>query len=1559
MNNNNQEDNSLSILLNSGNAPQTNDLSNNNISTNSNLINNTNTNVYNPLSKVDTDNYYDDNLAQKTFSIVIGEDLIGFDTAYQSAILESGEENLKDYGVFSKRHHAWEDQGFWEATDTVLSATAAAATTATIGMAAAGFWNPVGWAGAIGSGTVALGARALRKGLGLVTDIDRAANKIQVAAKQAESTLKGINNVDILDNIAGSTDINSISGSLKQLLGDNYGMYITKQDAETLSIVLKNETNPTAIKNVLENHITRKFDETTYRDKQTVADEALRIRAEVATESGIPIMLKSVEKNSGIYDVEKQLRFENYKVDKATTKTANDVKALKMAHQDLKSLSTSGDALKYSTKDINDFAYFKAGAEVFKRTEDIQLSKVGKLVKNATSPEEIVSLLKDYSLFETPSLTKLANEYSGVGDAFKFNTQKQFDDFKTGFSNSIKNIKKERNLTIRNDIKNVADKISKNRSGRHYKETHAISKRQLLTAKVVKTTSKQKEILVKMSNDIKSNKKKLSVENTRDLIKNAREEFTKVLDKLPNSFRLRTNLNKAKSIDALLKVIADIEKAVDLKVINKHKSQVAVVKQSKKKVLRQLTSKTGKMGELVKWMEDELFQIGVQTKEADNLIKSFTSKIDEIKAIDIKDLSVEKLDKYNVDLLKLMDRYSKTILEYKAPIEAMKKFQKMQIKYAQDVIKADGMVGAKEYTSGDGWFNAVKRGFIDQMFNGDGLTIMDATNFLNNLIHIPQYKALGQVQIKSTKSRMELAKIAKENGLDNRHDIGLISDIAHLSRDDKGIHKWYIEKDELFNDVVLKNLKDNFNVKLDTTSLTKQADDFVDELNAGLKDNKKMSIEEFAVKKTYEYRRLVVEIYSSELNKLINGKTVKGIGMKKWITTAAKTTKKYHKAAKKVHRVFDSKVKLPKEMDNYTMKGVTMKMDGSPSRNGFDAIDKDKPGDGIFGWFSNTDSPVLPQTVKNKNIFSLQKHTNSEYTLTRNAPYDMDKGLNDILMYSEMRPVQDTIFKTLNGSVDTLGTDFVKMFKDEVATNTTFAQIKGKSEAAQIVDKITRNATFGVLGAKISPIVAQITAIPEWLGTFRSPLEGTRAWFDGSNTIKKYSDDVDLFLEAQSPEYLSRAHKEYSKGKASARFSGSSEAYDSASTKYAEGTGRAWETAQEWSMLGIQKVDAAIYKRALVGTYITVLKKKGLSVDPNIMLHPDLENISKAHSMALLEAEMQTSRGMGSVNIANKSMFNKIGRQGRIGAQGEYQTPVRAFTFAQSFVYNSFSRMVIEGAVKPTRLWKAGKKMEAVQELTTEITMEMIGKMMYLNNAEKIRRLTDLYLGGDGEETDYDASPMQNRLVGEMIAHTPILGSLYGTTEFSDVKGIPSHIAGVHWAGTMVFDLLTGEKEFGEISEWDQVKLGRTMGVMVGLPGSTEFSMDYYKYQKNNKPEHELARTKYEFSRKEVAKQNDDLVEWYIDEEIIEGRNIEDIYEDIKKNEPARYKKLMVNVSLEVKYEDDADEIRKIMKYTNNNKAKWFVSLSEEEQLKWKPIITDLGLYTKDLRKKINLEKAK
>ncbi len=1562
------------------------DRNSNNYANNSYEAGNTDSKLNDYYKKNSVASNYDastDGLASEVYQATLGQPLsMRWDTWDKTFFGDDGAE-LNDHLGYTMWDKSWQEQDGWERSETVIDTVSGAATWAGIGMIAiGGLAMLTGIGAAPGAALASAGASSIGWGVGGKVVASAGIKRLGGLASKSQKARSFLNDKVFINSIADSADSNEIKSILTDTFVKNEEVAgtLSPKNIDELSKILVDEVDGDRVSSSLDFSLLNNFESSSKSLMNEIKVGNENYRMELAENAVVEVEAKKVFKNTPLADLEKEqakiYKDYNVKADKIT----KDTTKLSDAAADLNNVKVDSDigkiGSKYGDEDLI-LAYAKEKDIINSRTNAVlkESDKIFKLAKEVSSQTDMIKFekaIKESTFLSETMKQSLLKEIT----VNSVKSVEQLRRFKERLTKARTVLRKEQSVRSAKSLQKQAERIATLRTrfnGHKLKIQNKVVNK--LFSKSFKAMAKAKNLDNVEFDKFKKQKHKEFADGRASNIKKElkeeyRDELVGAAKKLTNNKALLKEIDRIATVEDAIKMQNKIETKLIEQLDKLFMKEQRFVASTKQKAFKSVMKVGGSFDKTMKWMSDKGGTLDIDVKHQLHKIEVLRKKYS---SIIVENATPIELERAVNDIMKEVDVIKGKFMDDAYDTGLQKTIMESVAQVKADVINSSDYGHIREVFEGTGVINAFKRWAHDLGTNGNHYDALDKTtlehSYLKQIFHAPQLEAKNAVDAQMYELRDTWDNIVNEyklEGEDSEKMIfhALLRREGYSEGDTLKNRVWIVEGEKEWK-VAEKLFKsyDIDTVKLDTVA-KKEFGKYLDKQKVeNPKDFEKfikLSDEKKAIKGNEFKKNLMLdELHFAIENELKHSTANNIIGLNKLIRLSERMLGKAAKDELNTLKVFDPKAKVPARIDGW-LGAIPL-----TRKKGVEVFSKNKD-NSILDFHLGDNHDKVYQSTKNKSLHELSGRTNKDYELHFNPLAMVERSLHKSLSYSNFRKAEFEIKSVLNKTEGQLGKTFAENVKLEVFTNYNEGVIRQKNEVDILLDKLSRNAVYGILGFKVSTPIAQLTALPEFIATFRNPLDGIKAWTRGNAYLGSHGDDIDKFMKHYSGEYVERTDGIFKSSGSSAKAIIGSGEVNLGVSKYNSKTAKHYETFKTASMAGIKALDKAMYKGAFVGTYLHVLERNGVDVHSMNVFNLNNPELKKFVD----EASQQVSEGMGSFSITNKSMFLKIGKLGKFGAEGGAQSWVRAFTLLQSFVYNSAFRMYNNGLVKPTKLWAMGKKGEAVQQMTSSIVMEMVGKMMYLENMERIKRMqgvltgdgssmSDAVMNIDNEESSYQeyGTPI-SRLKDEYLGHVPVVGSVINTFTFGDTAGIPSHIDGVLGASQLIFDKTFGEGDWGDMNTKDWKDFVKTGFIATGVPLNEPLDWAY-KYDKNNTPVWEKNKLDERVAKKKVKEDNDNMIKWAVenpdDKMYRNGQeySVGDVLKGMEKHEPKRYKKLIRQIKIKTVYGDMADEVEKVMKYTNINKAKFLVGQSKEDAVKWVGVLNDLGLYTDDLKKKI------
>lgn len=928
------------------------------------------------------------------------------------------------------------------------------------------------------------------------------------------------------------------------------------------------------------------------------------------------------------------------------------------------------------------------------------------------------------------------------------------------------------------------------------------------------TADIEKTILKQFSSAFKSANTALLVAAKRNLVKYAK---TRYLDDVPDHILVALgNVKDQKGAERMLTRVNE-------------ESQIDNLKFLSRKLGEEKKMNVSLMKDFVKTQQRVLSKLNTSLKKSSNIPAAQAKQLrDSLKAF----VSEHKGKPKNVyEYSKKLDDFIKTFVNVASEaneVELIRQTEELLTNVRVQLIENNPILKAhysKQPT--EGWLSSVvaKMGLANMtlMSNGNMHYLMDGVvdehnGILRSLFYEPKARASGIALRKTEEYTAGLRAIVRDGKLVD-DDFNKVGDYAHLKSDENSI-RWLNDRDnrvkvvaefpELFKGVkatdrvgYVKVLADNF----DTIRLR-----FLDKARSAVsKDAMRMSdwMDDFS--------RLYGDI--TESNSLLYGD---GSFLKR---------ENYFPV---VYSDFDTSKRLNK-LD------VESALAGHISRVGVDQ----------------------PKQMSPSFIKKMAADVSDEFRLKRNAREIMEAHIDRVVYYNEMLPVLKREAALLNklekSPTNPLPSDIIGLLRDDMNK---LAQ-RGRTALSQNtgINKfflwLADRAPYSVLGFKLSTAVAQLTVLPEVASTFGTPARGVRffaevsqythskqwdsgVWYDAAGESRGIQDFLDTI-----PEFASR-RSAATRGGGTAAIMRTAD--QTGSARYVERSmlGRGYETLGDASFIPLRWVDFKLYQHSFLAAYLHQAEKLGfmpkdrtasLFTPPAVLRQQGDEVMARQVEEIMQRASKQISDGAGSLNIANKSLLLSRGQLGTIGKNGELYAMSQLVNLFQTFVMNAYSRMVKQGIVEPSRLWKTGRQREAVAQMATTFIWEVIAKNMYVNGATASYAAVNQTFGGPGVQTS-DQSKAK-ALGREFLSNAPLVGPIAGMLAQHDRTGAPVLPSPLGGALQIMTDLADAGEIFranGSIDVDRIITASGNAATVVGVPGARQASQIIKAMRDNNDP---------------------------------------------------------------------------------------------------------------------------
>lgn len=1491
---------------------------------------------------------------------------------------------LNPSGLYTMVDKSWQEQNGWEKAETVVDTLSGVSTWAGVGLIAAGVLQSLtGIGAATGVPTMATGAGLLGLGVG---EKALASSAIKNITKYSEKALKAkslIKDTSFLESIGKATTKDEVkyildnkfkTKELDGVLGENL--------SNGLSDILSKETDLDTINSSLDHAILNSFDTNTKPMlKEIKAGNELK-KLSLAEEELTKTTYETAIKGTPYEKLKKDVQDLNSKLSKESSRIRKGSNKYLSSQEELAGLNTKWKQLDSNaindSKIITEFAERKGIAEAEFKTIEKEIGDLKKLVIDSEKTgnfDEITRTLKSSDFVHSKLLTESEKNWM-IKEITKFKTSEPYiiKASQVKFNSALDKFLKKANEVTKKSIKSSADKAFLDKQKMIGKATKIrgtlFSKMSANAGKLLDRAIKADAKNIKdfkegeYAKHLKANKKKLKSAIKKEFA----STFRKAAKKLTNNKTILNKIDKMENIGDVVKIQKMLQTKITDKIDGIVEKEIKFVSKNKRQVYKKLTSPNGKINSTIKFLEDKSGTLGI---DVEGEIMSLKIEVGNALKRDPETMTPIQLEEATNKILNALSSAEEKFYQKTVNSEVKRTLAKNIATLHADMIKEADFKYLKDLFEGDGIFNWMKRAMHDLGTNGNHYDVLDQyaieKGMLKQIFFNPQKEAKDFVDRTTYAYNSEIDEIIKARKLEAEHlkrtQVYMVTrrwagkDVVGKADEVRKNRAWLVNEEWKTGEELIDHYNIDVSKIKDKTNRIWEEKMNKLEQNGGkeLKKFEELSDAEKKFAKEAEFRyNAWDEIHLRLRDEIINGTSKQAKGMKEFINVSSKYVRAAREKELETLRVFDPKQKVPKNIPGWLAPMPLKRIKGT------DTFLKVKD-NSIYEHYINQGGDKVYDKVTNRALHRLTGKTNPDFEFHWDPVAAVNKGLKRSLSYSSFRKAEYQIKHTLNEIEDITGKNFTENVKLEIFTNFNEAMIRQKNWVDEALDKLSRNAVYGILGFKATTPAAQLSAVPEWIATFYNPLDGVKAWMNGSAVLGQNKEIVREFLKHNSGEFVERTSPIMSSSKSSAKtIIGSGEVNEGIS-KYSSKAAQRYETFKEASLAPIKLMDKIMYENAFVGSYLHVLGKNG--IDWKQAGDAIWDTTNPALKQYVDEAAQMIAEGQGSFSITNKSMFLKIGKLGNHGADGSMQSWVRAFTLLQSFVYNSMYRMYNNGIIKPSKIWKSGDKIGAAKKVTSVIFSETMGKAMYLENLERVNRMQELLTGGDYDDEKYDRDPIGS-LAGEYFGHIPVVSSIYNTFNYSTTGGIPSHIDGVLGATNLFFDNTLGDRSWSDMSAKDWKKFAKAGFIATGVPLNEPMNM-IYKYKDNHTPEYEKDKLAEYIAKQKVAEDNENIVNWYTDdpnkERTIGGKTFtsEQVLSNMKVQDPRRFEKLKFKILLEENYSDMRGQIEKVLKYTNENKAKYIVSLDGEERAKFTNALNNLGKLSKDLRKKIKIEEEK
>jgi len=513
---------------------------------------------------------------------------------------------------------------------------------------------------------------------------------------------------------------------------------------------------------------------------------------------------------------------------------------------------------------------------------------------------------------------------------------------------------------------------------------------------------------------------------------------------------------------------------------------------------------------------------------------------------------------------------------------------------------------------------------------------------------------------------------------------------------------------------------------------------------------------------------------------------------------------------------------------------------------------------------------------------------NNDFTLNTDILELISRHLDQAHFYVNVRPeasrVYRTILKLRSNPQSALSLDQLGFLEDDLRKSVTrgqsiYSQNVGINKAMRW---ITSRAAFGILAGKVSTVVAQFTALPEFLGTFPTPGAGVKAYLEASSLLKgplaekgiyKFdlpkadgSRDWGIFdFLRDSTEFAGRERANTMTG----GFGGILKASDELSDTHYRAPRPFSDKVNYVGQMMLQPLkytDQKLYEIGFLSAYIHQVKQAKYVLTKDFFKTPAMFRSQKNEAMALKiedlvrATEKQISDGMGSINVANKSLFLSQGQLGKMFRSGDMYAVSRLFNLFQTFVMNSYSRVLTKGLVEPSRLWKAGLKGEAVSKMSSILLWELIAKNLYVNTSQATYAVISQSLGGPGIQEGRN-KPLA--LATEFASNVPVLGVATGMLQQhyrTKNQVMPSQALAAFDLITNLADVRKAIRADGSINTRYMQDLFQAGGLTFGFPGTLQALQIWKEMERNKDPDLRTAQLLQAIDTRDKQQQANDIV---------------------------------------------------------------------------------------------------